>query len=252
MQRSSPLASAGLIRLDASITPPDAAPAPMTVWISSMNRIEPGFFFSSLSTLFKRFSKSPRYFGAGDQRAHVERVHGAVGQHLGHFVLDDHARQAFGDRGLADAGFTDVQRIVLATTAQDLDGALDLGLATDQRIDAPFHRLLVQIGRELLQRGAAIGLATLGFGARRRLFLVGTVLGDLRQAVGDVIDDVQPGHVLHGQQVGRVRVLLAENRHQHVGRGHFLLAAGLHMEHRALQDALEAQRRLHFAVVIIL
>ena len=61
MQRSSPLASAGLIRFDASMTPPEAAPAPITVWISSMNRIEPGFFFSSLSTPFRRFSKSPRY-----------------------------------------------------------------------------------------------------------------------------------------------------------------------------------------------
>ena len=61
MQRSSPLASAGLIRFDASMTPPEAAPAPITVWISSMNRIAPGCFFSSASTPFRRFSKSPRY-----------------------------------------------------------------------------------------------------------------------------------------------------------------------------------------------
>ena len=78
--------------------------------------------------------------GAGDQRAHVERVDGAVGQHLGHLALDDQARQPFGDRGLADAGLADVQRIVLAAAAQDLDGALDLELAADQRIDAPFLR----------------------------------------------------------------------------------------------------------------
>ena len=31
MQRRSPLASTGLMRFDASITPPEAAPAPMTV-----------------------------------------------------------------------------------------------------------------------------------------------------------------------------------------------------------------------------
>ena len=61
MQRSSPLASAGLIRLEASITPPDAAPAPITVWISSMKRIAPGCFFTSARTAFRRFSKSPRY-----------------------------------------------------------------------------------------------------------------------------------------------------------------------------------------------
>jgi hypothetical protein len=44
MQRSLPLDSAGLRRLPASSVPPLAAPAPMTVWISSMNRTACGFF----------------------------------------------------------------------------------------------------------------------------------------------------------------------------------------------------------------
>ena len=43
------------------MTPPEAAPAPITVWISSMNRIAPGCFLSSVTTDFSRFSKSPRY-----------------------------------------------------------------------------------------------------------------------------------------------------------------------------------------------
>jgi hypothetical protein len=38
MQRSLPPCNAGFSRLDASIAPPDVAPAPITVWISSMNR----------------------------------------------------------------------------------------------------------------------------------------------------------------------------------------------------------------------
>ena len=62
MQRSSPEASIGLMRLEASMTPPDAAPAPMMVWISSMNRIDFGFRLSWASSPFRRFSKSPRYF----------------------------------------------------------------------------------------------------------------------------------------------------------------------------------------------
>ncbi|MNG11981.1 hypothetical protein D3C84_955590 [compost metagenome] len=61
MQRMSPDDSNGLSRFEASITPPDAAPAPMMVWISSINRIACGRFFSSLSSALKRFSKSPRY-----------------------------------------------------------------------------------------------------------------------------------------------------------------------------------------------
>ena len=60
MQRSEPLARAGLSRLEASIAPPLVAPAPITVWISSMNRMALGWFSSSLTTCLIRSSKSPR------------------------------------------------------------------------------------------------------------------------------------------------------------------------------------------------
>ena len=52
--------SAGFSRFDASIAPPEVAPAPITVWISSMNRIAWGSFSSSETTDFSRSSKSPR------------------------------------------------------------------------------------------------------------------------------------------------------------------------------------------------
>ena len=42
MQRSAPERSAGLSRFEASMVPLPAAPAPTTVWISSMKRIAPG------------------------------------------------------------------------------------------------------------------------------------------------------------------------------------------------------------------
>ena len=60
MQRIAPLLSAGLSRFDASIAPPLVAPAPITVWISSMNSTACGSFSSSLTTFFSRSSKSPR------------------------------------------------------------------------------------------------------------------------------------------------------------------------------------------------
>ena len=50
-------------------------------------------------------------------------------------VADDLARQALGDGGLADAGVADQQRIVLGPPAEDLDAALDLVHAADQRVD---------------------------------------------------------------------------------------------------------------------
>ncbi len=103
--------------------------------------------------------------GARDQRAEVERVHRAVGEHVGHLAFDDQAREAFDQRRLADARLAHVQRIVLAAAAQDLDRALDLERATDQRIDLAFLRQLVEVGREFLERGGALGVA-LGLGLR--------------------------------------------------------------------------------------
>ena len=47
-----------------------------------------------------------------------------------------------------------------------------------------------------------------------------------------------------------MRLLLAEDRDQHVRNRDFLLAARLHVEDGPLQNALEAERRLDFAVVL--
>ena len=74
--------------------------------------------------------------GAGEQRAHVERVDRRALEHLRHLALVDAQRQALGDRRLADARLADVERVVLAAPAEHLDGALELALAADQRIDA--------------------------------------------------------------------------------------------------------------------
>ena len=187
--------------------------------------------------------------GAGDQRAHVERIDSAVGQHVGHLALDDHARQAFGNGGLADAGLADVQRIVLAAAAQDLDGAFHLERAADQRIDLAVLRELVEIGGVLVERAAAVAVAHRSFAAG--FFLGGLLLGDLREAVRDEIDHVEARDLGAVQQVHRVALLLAEDGDEHVGDADFLLARGLHVEHGALQDALEAERRLHFAVFVV-
>jgi hypothetical protein len=108
--------------------------------------------------------------GAGQQRAHVERVDLRVGQDLGHVALRDAPGQAFGDGGLADAGLAHQQRVVLAPAAQDLDDALDLVLAADQRIDLAVLGLLVEVLRELLERRCllvAFAAALFAFARRR-------------------------------------------------------------------------------------
>ena len=164
MQRSVPEASAGLSRFDASIAPPEVAPAPITVWISSMNMIAPGVRLELLDDLLEALLEVAAIARAGEQRAHVEREHGRVAQHVRHLAVDDAARQAFGDRGLADAGIADEQRIVLLPAAQHLDGAADLGLAADQRIDLALARLLVEVDAIGFERVALLLGVVAGLG----------------------------------------------------------------------------------------
>ena len=103
---------------------------------SSMKRmIWPSCLARSLSTAFRRSSNSPRNLAPGDQRAHVERQDALVLQPLGHLAVDDALREALDDRGLADAGLADQHRVVLGAPLQHLDGAADLIVAADDRIE---------------------------------------------------------------------------------------------------------------------
>ena len=185
---------------------------------------------------------------AGEQRAHVEREDRRVEQHLGHLAPDDAAGEALGDRGLADPGLADIERVVLRAPAEDLDGPVDLGLAPDQRVDLAGLGLLVEVDAIGVERVVAALLVALlaalafllgaldaaGLGAARRL-------GD---AVRDVVDRVEAGHVLLLQEIDGVALALGEHRDQHIGAGHLLAARGLDMDRGALQHALEARGRL--------
>ena len=185
---------------------------------------------------------------AGQQGAHVEREYGRGRQHFRHFAVDDALGEPFGNRGLADAGFADEQRIVLLPAAEHLDGAVDLGIASDHRIDLAVARLLVEVDAVGFERLALLLgiLVTLGFGLfvdaahRARLGNAGP-LGD---AMTDVIDRVVARHVLLLQEIGGMAFALREDRDQHVGAGDFLAAGRLDMNHRALDHALKASGRL--------
>jgi hypothetical protein len=72
---------------------------------------------------------------AGEQRRRVEREDLGPVQHLGHVVLQQAGGEPFGQRGLADAGVADEHRVVLAAAAEDLERALQLRSAADQRIE---------------------------------------------------------------------------------------------------------------------
>ncbi len=103
-------------------------------------------------------------FRTRNQRAEIEREQLLVLEGLGHVAVDDAQREALGDGGLADAGLTDQDGIVLGPARQHLDGAADLLVAADDRIELAVARSLGQVAGIFLQR--VIGVLG-GRGVRR-------------------------------------------------------------------------------------
>ena len=164
-QCSSPRASAGLSMLPASIEP-SALPAPTMVCSSSMNRMTwPSCFDRSLSTAFSRSSNSPRNLAPAISAPMSSDEDLLVLEAFGHFAVDDALREAFDDGGLADAGFADQHRVVLGAPLQHLDGAADLVVAADHRIELAARGALGEIDGVFRQRLAAF----LGIGVVARL-----------------------------------------------------------------------------------
>ena len=104
--------------------------------------------------------------GARKQRTQIERIDSAAFKHVGHVAVDNHFREALGDRGLAYTRLANVQGVVLSSTTQDLNGAFDLVATANQRVYLAEQRLLIQVGGVGLQRRLAGALAGL---SRRRL-----------------------------------------------------------------------------------
>ena len=187
-------------------------------------------------------------FSTGDERPHVERIDRAVTQHFRHTLLCDQSRQTFCDSRLPDARLADVERVVFSSPAKYLNRPFDFEFAADQRIDFAVDCQLIEVCGVFLQS------AGVGFSIRIErgidVFL-DTLTGQLRHAMCDVIHDIESCDVLKPQEVHGLRLFLAENRHQYVAAGDFLLAAGLYVEDRALQHALEAERGLDIALFSI-
>jgi hypothetical protein len=151
MQCSSPRARRGFSKFEASIEP-SAAPAPTTVWSSSMNRmISPSADWTSFRTAFKRSSNSPRNLAR--RRGHpCPGDHPPVAKAFGDVAARDSLGEPLDDRGLSDAGLADQHRIVLGAARQDLDRPPDLVVAPDHRVELAAGRELGQVAAELLER----------------------------------------------------------------------------------------------------
>ena len=73
--------------------------------------------------------------------------------------------------------------------------------------------------------------------------------GSFGDTMRNVVNRVEPGHVLFLQDVNSVALALREHGDENVRAGYLLAARGLDMNRRALQHALEARRRLRVVTV---
>ena len=208
----------------------------------------PGLLFERRDDPLQAFLKITPVFGPGQQGAEVEGIDHAAREHLRGLALHDHPGQTFRDRGLAHPGLAHEQRVILAPATEDLDSALHLGLAANQRVDPALPGGFIQIhgiGLERVVAGLIPAPVVLG---RVTFRLALAVFIDLGDAVRDKIHRVQPGHVLPAEEIGRMGFPFAIDGDQHIRARDLLFARRLHMKHGPLQDPLKAERRLRVAV----
>ena len=107
----------------------------------------------------------------------------------------------------------------------------------------PSRRALREVDAERLERvGDLLVLCAVVLDASRAALDRRTTDIDLRHAVRDVVDDVEPRDALLLEQVDRVRVALAKHRRDHVAGRHLLATGGLDVHRGALEHALERER----------
>ena len=138
-------------------------------------------------------------FRAGDQRAHVERQQLLVADRFRHVAVDDAQREALDDRGLADAGLADQHRIVLGAARQHLDGAADLLVAADDRIELARPRGLGEVAGVFLQRVIGV-LGARRIGGAALAQIVDRGVQRLRRHAGVRQDLAGLGALLHRQR----------------------------------------------------
>jgi len=119
-----------------------------------------------LEQALQPFLELAAVLGAGDQQRQVEREDPPVRQQRRHVALDDAGGEALHDRGLADAGIAQQQRVVLGAPTENLDHPLDLAVAADQGVEAAARRQRGQITRVLADVGRRLrGARGLGVAA---------------------------------------------------------------------------------------
>ena len=209
-------------------------------------------FASAPMTALNRSSKSPRKRVPASRAVESSAKTSAPLSGAGTSRLQQAQREALGHRRLAHAGLAHEHRIVLAAAAEDLDRPLQFLGAPDQRIELAGCGALAQVdrvrGERVSCRAALLVVIALLAGMAQLARLVLVRHGHLADAVRDVVEHVEAGDALRGEQLGRVGLLLLEHRGEHVPGPHFIASGALHVQDGRLQHAPEGERLLGLAV----
>ena len=160
----------------------------------------------------------PAELRSGNQRGKVEQVNLLFAQaRRDEIRVLQRVSEALGDGGLADAGFADEAGVVLYAAVEDLDGAVDLLVASDDTVDLALADALGKIDAEVIEELALLLFLGL-FGA---LFALGFALFAIVLAV------LVAGKLEEGHRRGAARlehIAVADYlRHALVDRFHILL-----------------------------
>ena len=233
MQWSSPRASIGFKRFPAS-TAPSAAPAPTTVWSSSMNRmISSCGFLHFFEDRLEPLLEFAAVLGPGQERPHVQGHDALPLQPFRNIPPDDPLGQALHDGGLADPGFPDEDGVVLGPSREHLDDPTDFLIPADHRIQLPLLgqlRLVPPVARERLIR-------PLGRGAGHPL---------MAPNLGHGGEQTLPGESGLAQESGRSPTArLVGQGEQQVLDAHVLVLEMLGFRLRGGQSLIQAWRDIH-------
>ena len=181
---------------------------------------------------------------AGDQRRQVERVDLLVLQQLGHLGAGDPLGEALDDGGLAHAGLADEHGVVLGAPREDLHDPLDLGLATDARVELALGGELREVAPELVEQlGGLLALARARAraGARAAGLALAAPAGAGEHA-DDLVADLLGVGVEVEQDARGDALVLAHEPEQDVLGADVVVAEAQRLAQRELEHLLGARR----------
>ncbi len=91
-------------------------------------------------------------FGAGYERAHIQRQHATIFKRLGNVARSDAPRQPLGYGGFTDSGFADENGIIFRAAGKNLHHAPYLGIAAYYRVEFFLARKVSQVSCVFFKR----------------------------------------------------------------------------------------------------